>query len=321
MLVKQATQMLLGIPSLFMQLLAKRRKPSIILIYSMQTPFMIMARFTRKIFGIPIVLIIPDLPQYMAFQTTSKGFRHYLKLIDIRLQQKMLPGIDGAIILAEAIATDFLPKEMPVITIDSIRDFKEWSSLPPAPPPSQAKKSILYSGGLCEAYGVKRLLEAFLCIEDQKFELWLAGRGELESTIREAMLKDHRIRLFGQLPVSELRSLQAQASLLVSVKPSNDPFTKYSFPSKITEYMLSGRPAACTRTPGLSSEYFDYIYPLLDKNTEAMKTSILEIFNIPLEIRMDRATKGIAFLQTTRSPYARGKELLKFFTRILEAKS
>lgn len=287
----------------------------------MQTPFMLIARFSRKFFHIPIVLIIPDLPQYMAFQSTNKGFRHFLKLIDIRLQRKMLHSIDGAIILAEAIATDFLPQGMPVITIDSIRDFKEWANLPPAPLPSQAIKSILYSGGLYEAYGVKRLLEAFLCIDDPNLELWFAGKGELESTIREAMLKDHRIQLFGQLPVSELRILQSQASLLVSVKPSNDPFTKYSFPSKITEYMLSGRPVACTRTPGLSSEYFNYIYPLSDESTEAMKASILAIFHIPIETRMDRAANGMEFLRATRSPYARGKELMSFLSRILKAKS
>ena len=119
-------------------------------------------------------------------------------------------------------------------------------------------------------------------------------------------------RLLGLLPVAEIRATQARASLLVSVKPSQAPFTKYSFPSKLTEYLAVGRPVASTPCAGIEKEYFRFVHTLDDESPEAMRRSIEAIFHLDPVERQRRIDDGLAFLRETRSPAARGRELMAF---------
>ena len=56
--------------------------------------------------------------------------------------------------------------------------------------------------------------------------------------------------------------------LLVNPRPTNEEYTKYSFPSKNMEYMASGTPVLTTHLPGMPKEYNEYVF-LLDEETEA----------------------------------------------------
>jgi glycosyltransferase involved in cell wall biosynthesis len=54
-------------------------------------------------------------------------------------------------------------------------------------------------------------------------------------------------------------SLQRQATVLVNPRGGTAEFTKYSFPSKIMEYLLSGTPAVIRRLPGIPEEYGEHL--------------------------------------------------------------
>lgn len=55
---------------------------------------------------------------------------------------------------------------------------------------------------------------------------------------------------------------EQEASLLLNIRNPEDDYTKYSFPSKMIEYMISGTPMLTTRLPGIPEEYFDKVYPV-----------------------------------------------------------
>ena len=63
-------------------------------------------------------------------------------------------------------------------------------------------------------------------------------------------------------------------------RPSKEEFTKYSFPSKNMEYMVSGTPALMTKLPGIPEEYWDYVYVLENESIDGMADKLVEILNL-----------------------------------------
>ena len=91
-------------------------------------------------------------------------------------------------------------------------------------------------------------------------ELWLFGSGDMEKDITDYCKSDQRIKYFGMVPREKVVKFEKKAKLLVNPRPTNNEFTKYSFPSKTIEYMASGTPLLTTRLPGIPSEYFDHVF-------------------------------------------------------------
>ena len=53
-------------------------------------------------------------------------------------------------------------------------------------------------------------------------------------------------------------------------------FTKYSFPSKNMEYMVSGTPILTSKLPGMPKEYYDYVYLINDNSPKGVLKSLQE---------------------------------------------
>ena len=62
--------------------------------------------------------------------------------------------------------------------------------------------------------------------------------------------------------------------ILVNFRSPNEELTKYSFPSKILEYISSGSLVLSTRLLGIPDEYFSYIVPLDQADKEKVKAVI-----------------------------------------------
>ena len=65
--------------------------------------------------------------------------------------------------------------------------------------------------------------------------------------------------VFGYVPKKTINELQQKATILVNPRQNNDEFTKYSFPSKTMEYMLSGKPVVMYKLDGIPDEYDNYL--------------------------------------------------------------
>ena len=91
-------------------------------------------------------------------------------------------------------------------------------------------------------------------------QLWLFGSGDYEEDIKAAAAKDSRIKFFGRVDRETIMKKEQEASLLLNLRNPEDDYTKYSFPSKMIEYMISGTPMLTTRLPGIPDEYNNYLY-------------------------------------------------------------
>jgi glycosyltransferase involved in cell wall biosynthesis len=62
----------------------------------------------------------------------------------------------------------------------------------------------------------------------------------------------------------EVLQLQKSCTVLINPRPKNGEYTKYSFPSKIMEYMSSGTPVIAYKLEGIPEEYYEHIYMVND---------------------------------------------------------
>lgn len=251
----------------------------VLIVYSIHTPFLYAATKAKKQNpDLHVCLICPDLPQYMNLKARRSLAYRILKPIDIAIINRLLDSVDSFVFVTKYMAEQVNLKGRPWIVMEGIVDAEELqeSDFTKQEKKERLEKVVLYTGTLDFAYGIGELLEAFEMIEDNDIQLWICGAGEAEKEVRIAASKDKRIKYFGQVPRSEVLRLQREADLLVNPRNDKGEFTKYSFPSKLMEYMLSGTPALIHRLPGIPDEYFDYVFEITENNPEGLSKSIKE---------------------------------------------
>lgn len=109
---------------------------------------------------------------------------------------------------------------------------------------------FMYAGILEKVTGIDLLLQAFTEIEDKRIRLYISGKGSLESLVRSAQEKDARIQYLGCPPYEEYMQNLHKADILLNPRNMNLPENKNNFPSKIMEYLATGKPILSTRFPG-----------------------------------------------------------------------
>ena len=140
---------------------------------------------------------------------------------------------------------------------------------------------LIYAGGLFKKYGVENLILSFMQLKNQALRLHLYGNGDMIADINLYAAKDNRISYKGVVPNAIVVQDQLTATLLINPRPTSEEFTKYSFPSKNMEYMVSGTPMVTTILPGMPLEYHEFVYLFLNETVEGMTETLVKIS--PLE--------------------------------------
>jgi glycosyltransferase involved in cell wall biosynthesis len=112
------------------------------------------------------------------------------------------------------------------------------------------ERMILFVGQLLEVKGVTHLLDAVRVLRDQgeRFQLCLAGEGELRTVLKEFVerngLRD-RVRFLGNRPHAEIALWLGAADLLCL------PSIREGCPNVVLEALASGRPVVGSRVGGI----------------------------------------------------------------------
>ena len=176
-------------------------------------------------------------------------------------------------------------------------------------------KIITYAGGLFEEYGLKLLLDAFALIAGEEYRLWLFGKGEMGGEMKASALRDPRIIYWGMLPNQELLDLEARSTVLINPRLSNAAFTRYSFPSKLLQYMITGRPVVSTLLPGISREYHEYLFILQDETPLGLAKLLQEVCEKPQTELSDIGQRARRFVMREKNYLRQGERIFKFIQR------
>lgn len=228
-----------------------------------------------KINGVQSVGIVTDMPDMM--NDRQKTFRG--RLVS-EVNKKYLSRFSKYVFLTRAMNSIINRYHRPYMVMEGLVDDEEMKAIE-----SNKKKinenssfSLLYAGGLHERYGIKMLVDAVKAINDD-VELLLYGSGPYVEELKNET--DRRIKYLGVVPNEIICEKEKQVNLLVNPRPTHEDFTKYSFPSKNMEYMLSGTPLLTTKLPGMPEEYYPYVFLIEDESTEGLKNAIRMVMSQP----------------------------------------
>ncbi len=286
-----------------------------VFVYSMHSPLIAGAiEVKKRIPNTKIVLIVPDLPQYMDLGMSR--FKKILKAVDWLKLKGQMRWIDRYILYSRHMA-DFLKLPSGSWTVME-GSFDPSSLVEDVPEKADGTVSVMYSGVVDMRYGIPELLDAMELLDDN-YELWITGGGNAVPLIRQRAEADARIKFFGFLPSrKELLLKQKSATMLISTRRPDEAASKYCFPSKIFEYMISGNPVLSCRIGGIPEEYFEYLVELNDTSPESIAAAVKAAAGMPAEDRAILGERGREFVLNNKSNVFQAKKILDFINEVTE---
>ena len=108
------------------------------------------------------------------------------------------------------------------------------------------------------------LVDTFRKMDDPRLRLILCGTGDARDHVIRCAQEDSRIDYRGFVPPAEAAALVRSADVLVNPRMNGGKYTKYSFPSKNIEYLLSGHPVVACPLDGMPPAYRHFMYCFSD---------------------------------------------------------
>lgn len=279
-----------------------------VLLYSLYPPVAKNVLKLCKKFNCKCCVFIADLPALQFTNTKPKGIKKILASHFRNNAIKLQNEFDGYIFFSRHMS-ELIGNKKDYIVIEGVCNKELFNEVEIIP--KSVNKSIMYAGMLYKKYGIDVLVEAFLKLKGD-YELWLFGDGDYVEQIIKSAEKDSRIKFFGRRSHKEILKYERAAHLLVNVRKSDNEYTKYSFPSKTIEYMLSGTPMLTTKLPGIPKEYFDYLFVVDEDDVERIKYKFEEILGMDEEKLKAFGKKAQEFVMNSKNGKEQVKKIINF---------
>lgn len=176
--------------------------------------------------------------------------------LSMLLTRWLVPRLDERVVITPAIERDFA-RGQPCVVVDG-GVTEEWLDRFDDGAPAAAtagRCTFLLAGSLWEINGVKLVLEAFSRLKEPAFTLLIAGRGGLEPLVSRAAAGDARIQPLGFLDAPALAEAYRRADVLLNIRLTQSNPAPYHFPSKLIEYLATGRTVISTAAAHIRDEY------------------------------------------------------------------
>jgi len=270
-----------------------------------------------KLFGVKTIAIVTDIPSYMqAYVKEEKaGFKSLLVGFYTSLCGYFIKHYHAYIILSKQMNELINSKNNPYIVIEGMANL-EMREIENLLEDKHQESVIIYAGALHEKYGLKKLVEAFVKVQINDAQFWIYGSGEMENEIKEYEKRDSRIKYFGVVHNSVVVQEELRATLLVNPRPSDEEFTKYSFPSKNMEYMVSGTPLLTTKLPSMPEEYYDYVYLFEDESVDGMAKTLERVLGLPKEELHAKGAAAKDFVLREKSNVVQARRIIDLISGI-----
>ena len=287
-----------------------RRTQQVIICDALNLAVSVAARLAGSFFRVKTVAIVTDLPDQMQqYVSSTRSYARMSRWYNT-LSNPMLERYDSYIFLTKEMNAKVNHSGRPYMVMEGLVAIHE------EPPPVDRNKLptqrvVMYAGALYAKYGVKALLEAFSMLPNISAQLWICGAGDLEAEIREWARVDARVHYLGVIPNKEVVAMERQATLLVNPRPSSEEFTKYSFPSKNMEYMVSGTPVLTTKLPGMPEEYHKYVYLFDDESVEGMARTLESVLSLSAEELRAKGIEAREFVLREKNNLTQTKRIIE----------
>ncbi len=273
--------------------------------YSLYVPFLNVLKKLKKKYGdkFHACLIIPDLPGKYGIMRKMTSLRGIKDRLEVKKKMSYPNFADSFVFLTDSMKELFDKKPYSVIE----------GFLPACAFNYENKresKTVLYTGSLNQAFGITTLLKAFESIEDPEYRLWICGAGDGQSEVEAAAERDNRIIYKGFLPKSEIADLQTRCDVLINPRPADGEYTRYSFPSKTMEYLLSGSKVVMHRLDGIGEEYYRFIR-IIEEHTPKSIAKAITVACEDKDFYESRFMKQVEWIRESKSSFEQVKKYLE----------
>lgn len=260
--------------------------------------------FAAKLRNIRKVCILTDLPEHLS----SPKWVY-------KAEKKIISDATAYILLTEQMNERVNPHHKPVIVLEGHIDYsliKSYSKGNNGLLNNSHERIIMYAGALHKRYGIANLIEAFIRCHRQNEVLYVYGAGDYVERIREIAQVNSCIRYCGVKPNSEIVCAEMEADLLVNPRTADGEYTRYSFPSKVLEYMASGTPVLMARLPGIPDEYYRYVYTFDDRSSVGLENALRYVLDEDIGEIYQMGRKAQEFVFAKKSNIIQARKIVEW---------
>lgn len=238
-------------------------------IHGVHSPFQLFGALLRLL-GYRVVPVLTDPPGVVL--PTDGAAAAWLKRVDAAIIRALVGRSTAVVALAPELATPYadrlptlvLPGILNSSWLERVRGFAATGT------PAAARPVVLYAGGLSAAYGVDRLIDAAAFLPDVDFLFY--GKGDQVGRLTKTV--SGNIIYKGFADAATLADAMRGASILINPRPSGANFAVQSFPSKLIEYLATGRTVLTTRIRSIPAELADRFAYIDDETPAGIATAI-----------------------------------------------
>ncbi len=274
------------------------------------------ALFASKIIGIESLGVVTDMPGLMVGTDALKKCSLKTRFITW-VNKSYISHFSSYVFLTEQMNNSINTRHRPYIIMEGLVDANIADAMSEKVEKA-SPRTLIYAGGLYARYGLKTLCEAFTQLPHQDVCLMLYGEGAFVKELEDYCKRDKRIRYMGIRPNEEVVREELRATLLINPRPTTEEFTKYSFPSKNMEYMVSGTPLLTTKLPGMPIEYHSYVYLFEDESVEGYAETISHLLALPAKELESKGENGKAFVLKKKNNIKQSKRILNLVEKIIQ---
>lgn len=295
----------------------RRRRIGWIVLHGVHTPFLLFGLLARMS-GIRLLVMLTD-PAGVILPTDG-ALTRALKRCDASFIRWLVKRADGYMCLSPAMVESFRLSK-PSICFPGILNSefqKAVAATEQAAGKGAGQRTILYAGGLTSAYGVDSLIEAVKSIDSPDVRLVLYGRGDQQANIADLASRDARFRYGGYVGDDELVPALLAADVLVNPRPAAKRFAVLSFPSKLIEYLATGRPVLSTRIASIPASLAPYFNFVEKEGADGIREALLLLLRATGGFE-DKASKGRQVVVKELSEEAVGKKIFDLIEEVANA--
>lgn len=300
------------------QWLSRSPENRTVLIYTLYLPYMLAVQAVKRRHpDLKATVIVTDLPNELGIASGRKGLLKKLEYRMGRQRNEFCRKMDAFVLLTKQMAEVLPIEDKPRIVLEGLVSSDMQQVSVQADSPLDERPAILYTGTLNRELGIGELLQAFQEMTD--VQLWLCGRGDMESEVSQAAAKYDHIRYFGFVPRQTALALQRSATALINPRTSQGVFTRYSFPSKTLEYMQSGKPVLCCRLEGIPDEYDPYLRYIEPQTSAGIQKAVRAVLALTPDERKAIGERARSFVLEEKNSRAQSAKLLQFLQQIINS--
>lgn len=246
----------------------------------------------------PCIGIVTDLPELMVTGTRQDH---------VKLVRKVLVNCTGYVMLTEAMNKPINPEHKPYTVVEGLCNIR----MKMAERPAQGDvRKCMYAGLLDARYGVKAMVDGFVLADIPGAELHVYGNGPYVEELKRVTIEHPNVVYHGVVMNDEVVRAELEATLLINPRPTQEEFTKFSFPSKNMEYMASGTPVLTTKLPGMPIEYHPYVYLIDDESTEGMARSFRDVLKKKDDELLQKGKEAKRFVLAKKNNVVQAKRVV-----------